>query len=158
METAGDMTALASQTSVSPELSVRRGREALEFYEAAFGAVEIYLMVPDPHAVVERAVARMATVARDPRGRLRWEVGEQRRWPTGRPGPSALRARPVDHDRAGARPPLAHRGSPARLQPLETPAQPTAVTRPGLTAARRRNGYGSPMLRRWSAEGGWGRL
>jgi PhnB protein len=28
--------------SVSPELSVRRGREAVEFYEAAFGAVEIY--------------------------------------------------------------------------------------------------------------------
>jgi len=27
---------------VSPELSVRRGREAVEFYEAAFGAVEIY--------------------------------------------------------------------------------------------------------------------
>jgi PhnB protein len=32
------------QTSVSPELSVRRGREALEFYKAAFGAVEIYRM------------------------------------------------------------------------------------------------------------------
>src|SRR6266550_6016420 len=30
------------QTSVSPELSVRRGLEALEFYRAAFGAVEIY--------------------------------------------------------------------------------------------------------------------
>jgi PhnB protein len=30
------------QTSVSPELSVRRGREAVEFYKAAFGAVEIY--------------------------------------------------------------------------------------------------------------------
>jgi PhnB protein len=29
-------------TSVSPELSVRRGREAVEFYKAAFGAVEIY--------------------------------------------------------------------------------------------------------------------
>jgi len=28
--------------SVSPELSVRRGREAVEFYKAAFGAVEIY--------------------------------------------------------------------------------------------------------------------
>jgi PhnB protein len=32
----------AAQTSVSPELSVRRGREALEFYRAAFGAEEIY--------------------------------------------------------------------------------------------------------------------
>ena len=40
MEAAGDIT--PAQTSVSPELSVRRGREALEFYKAAFGAVEIY--------------------------------------------------------------------------------------------------------------------
>jgi PhnB protein len=32
------------QTSISPELSVRRGREAIEFYKAAFGAVEIYLV------------------------------------------------------------------------------------------------------------------
>jgi PhnB protein len=30
------------QISVSPELSVRRGREAVEFYKAAFGAVEVY--------------------------------------------------------------------------------------------------------------------
>jgi PhnB protein len=30
------------QSSVSPELSVRRGREAIEFYESAFGAVVIY--------------------------------------------------------------------------------------------------------------------
>ena len=28
--------------SVSPQLSVRRGREAVEFYKAAFGAVEVY--------------------------------------------------------------------------------------------------------------------
>jgi PhnB protein len=28
--------------TVSPELSVRRGRAALEFYKAAFGAIEIY--------------------------------------------------------------------------------------------------------------------
>jgi len=31
-----------AQISVSPELSVRRGREAVEFYKAAFGAREIY--------------------------------------------------------------------------------------------------------------------
>jgi PhnB protein len=96
------------QTSVSAQLSVRRGREAIAFYEAAFGAVEIYrvggteehvdvvaqlsvgnasfwvsdesppnknfspeslggstvrllLVVDDPHAVVERAVALGAT-------------------------------------------------------------------------------------------------
>jgi PhnB protein len=30
------------QSSVSPELSVRRGREAVEFYTDAFGALEIY--------------------------------------------------------------------------------------------------------------------
>jgi PhnB protein len=30
------------ETGVSPELSVRRGREAVEFYKAAFGALEIY--------------------------------------------------------------------------------------------------------------------
>jgi PhnB protein len=30
------------QSGVSPELSVRRGREAVEFYKAAFGATEIY--------------------------------------------------------------------------------------------------------------------
>jgi PhnB protein len=29
-------------TSVSPQLSARRGREAVGFYKAAFGAVEIY--------------------------------------------------------------------------------------------------------------------
>lgn len=42
METSGDMTARAAQITVSPELSVRRGREAVEFYQAAFGAVEVY--------------------------------------------------------------------------------------------------------------------
>jgi PhnB protein len=30
------------QTRILPELSVRRGREAIEFYKAAFGAVEDY--------------------------------------------------------------------------------------------------------------------
>ena len=33
---------LSAHTSLSPELSVRRGREALAFYKGAFGAVEIY--------------------------------------------------------------------------------------------------------------------
>jgi PhnB protein len=31
-----------TQTSISPELSVRRGREAVEFYKAAFDAVEVH--------------------------------------------------------------------------------------------------------------------
>ena len=30
------------ETSLSPQLSVRRGREAVEFYKAAFGATELY--------------------------------------------------------------------------------------------------------------------
>jgi len=30
------------QTRILPELSVRRGRAAVEFYQAAFGAVEVY--------------------------------------------------------------------------------------------------------------------
>jgi PhnB protein len=34
--------AQVAQTTISPELSVRRGREAVEFYEAAFAAVEVY--------------------------------------------------------------------------------------------------------------------
>ena len=42
METAGRPTAPAAQVGVSPQLSVRRGREALEFYSAAFGAEEVY--------------------------------------------------------------------------------------------------------------------
>jgi PhnB protein len=42
MDTAAEPTAQAAQISVSPQLSVRRGREAIEFYQAAFGAVEIY--------------------------------------------------------------------------------------------------------------------
>jgi PhnB protein len=31
-----------AQPTVSPQLSVRRGREAVEFYKAAFGAVELH--------------------------------------------------------------------------------------------------------------------
>jgi PhnB protein len=38
----GRVIETAAQISVSPELSVRRGLEALEFYKSAFGAVEIY--------------------------------------------------------------------------------------------------------------------
>ena len=133
------------QSSVSPELSVRHGREAVEFYKAAFGAVEIYrvggtdhheavvsqlsvgnasfwvsdesppnehfspeslggttvrvlLVVDDPHAVVERAVALGAReVARveeghgwllgrieDPFGH-HWEIGKPLvEWPPAR--------------------------------------------------------------------------
>jgi PhnB protein len=110
-------------TSVVAQLSVRRGRAAVEFYRAAFGAVEDYrvggtdeheavvaqlsiggssfwvadespahdnfspeslggstarmlLVVDDPGAVVERAVAAGATVVRP--------VGEEHGWLLGR--------------------------------------------------------------------------
>jgi PhnB protein len=32
----------AAQASIQPELAVRRGREAVEFYKAAFGAMELH--------------------------------------------------------------------------------------------------------------------
>ena len=38
---------------ISPELSVRRGRAAVEFYKAAFGAVEVYRVAgTDQHEAV----------------------------------------------------------------------------------------------------------
>src|SRR6266581_3543328 len=55
---------------ISPELSVRRGRAAVEFYKAALGAVEIdrggstvrlLLIVEDPRSVCEQAIALGAT-------------------------------------------------------------------------------------------------
>src|SRR5438093_10548532 len=53
----------AAQTTVSPELSVRRGREAVEFYKAAFGAVEIYRVGGTKHheAVVSQLSVGNAT-------------------------------------------------------------------------------------------------
>lgn len=44
------------QSGVSAELSVRRGREAVEFYKAAFGAVEVYRVggTDDQEAVVSQ--------------------------------------------------------------------------------------------------------
>ncbi len=53
MDVAGDRAG-DPQTSIVPELSVRRGRAAVEFYEAAFGAVEDYRVggTDDHEAVV----------------------------------------------------------------------------------------------------------
>ena len=42
MDPAGDCHAHTAQVSVQAELSVRRGRAAVEFYQNAFGAKEIY--------------------------------------------------------------------------------------------------------------------
>ncbi|MGZ4430619.1 MAG: hypothetical protein ACXVYV_03120 [Gaiellales bacterium] len=58
MQTAGNSLAGGAQTSVSPELSVRRGREAVEFYKAAFGAVEIYRVGGTGHR--EEVVAQLS--------------------------------------------------------------------------------------------------
>ncbi|MDQ6900875.1 MAG: VOC family protein [Candidatus Dormibacteraeota bacterium] len=43
------------RTVVAPQLSVRRGTEAVEFYKAAFGAVEMY-RVGDDEVVVQLSV------------------------------------------------------------------------------------------------------
>jgi PhnB protein len=40
--------------SIAPMLSVRRGKQAIEFYKAAFGAVEAFLLESDDGAVVAR--------------------------------------------------------------------------------------------------------
>jgi len=42
------------KTSIAPMLSVRRGKQAIEFYKAAFGAVELYRIESDDGAVVAR--------------------------------------------------------------------------------------------------------
>jgi PhnB protein len=50
-------------TTISPELSVRRGREAVEFYKAAFGASEIYRVggIDEHEAVVSQLAIGNAT-------------------------------------------------------------------------------------------------
>ncbi|MCW3027743.1 MAG: glyoxalase/bleomycin resistance protein/dioxygenase [Solirubrobacterales bacterium] len=42
MDTTGDQPDPQRTTSIVPELAVRRGRAAIEFYKLAFGAVEVY--------------------------------------------------------------------------------------------------------------------
>jgi len=91
------------QTSISPQLSVRRGRAAVEFYKAAFGAVEDYRVggtddheevvaqlsvgnasfwVSDespPHGnfspeSLQGATARMLLVVEDPESVVQWAI------------------------------------------------------------------------------------
>ena len=123
--------------SVQAQLSVRRGREAVEFYKAAFGAVEVYrvggdddnpavvsqlsvgnatfwvadespehqnfspesvggsttrmlLVVEDPDATVDRAVAAGATEVYPPANAHGWRLGRiadpfGHHWEIGRP-------------------------------------------------------------------------
>ena len=49
------------ETSIAPMLSVRRGAEAIDFYKAAFNAVELYRM-DDPAGAV---VAQLAVAGSD---------------------------------------------------------------------------------------------
>src|SRR5689334_6992189 len=45
------------ETSIAPMLSVRRGRSAVEFYKAAFGAEELFkIEAPDGSVVAQLAV------------------------------------------------------------------------------------------------------
>jgi PhnB protein len=46
-----------SETSIAPMLSVRNGARAVEFYKAAFGAVELFRMDGDGGSVVARLAA-----------------------------------------------------------------------------------------------------
>lgn len=46
--------AVDPNTSIAPMLSVRRGKRAVEFYQAAFGAVEVFRIESDDGAVVCR--------------------------------------------------------------------------------------------------------
>jgi PhnB protein len=82
------------EASILPQLSVRRGRAAIEFYREAFGAVEVYrvggsddnpasgstvrmlLIVDDPDAAMARATAAGATEV--------YPVGEEHGWRLGR--------------------------------------------------------------------------
>jgi PhnB protein len=109
------------KTTIAPMLSVRRGPQAVEFYKAAFGAVEVFrLDVPDGTVVARLAVegaefwvadespahlnfspeslgggtVRMVMVVQDPDavferavaagGKVVWPVGDQHGWRLGR--------------------------------------------------------------------------
>lgn len=70
---------------IVPELSVRRGREAVEFYKTAFGAVEVY-------PVTEEHGWRLGRVE-DPFGH-HWEIGKPLiSWPPGDGRPHGNRRR-----------------------------------------------------------------
>jgi PhnB protein len=77
-------------TAILAQLSVRRGRAAIDFYKAAFGAVEEYrvspeslggsttrmlLIVDDPDAAIERAVAAGATEVDPASDEHGWRLG-----------------------------------------------------------------------------------
>ena len=70
------------EPAVSPQLAVRRGREAIEFYKAAFGARELYRVGgTDEH---EEVVAQLAVG-----GGAFWVADEAPRARTSAPSRSA---------------------------------------------------------------------
>jgi PhnB protein len=94
METAGNMSAQAAQISVVPELSVRRGRQAIEFYKAAFSALEIYRVggtEEDEEVVAQLSVGnasfwgfRRVTTEQELQPRIVAQVEEEHGWLLGR--------------------------------------------------------------------------
>jgi PhnB protein len=100
------------KTSIAPMLSVRRGAQAVEFYKAAFGAVELFRIDSATGEVVARLAAaspehknfspetlgggtvRMVMIVPDPDaafaravqagGTVVWPVGNQYGWRLGR--------------------------------------------------------------------------
>jgi PhnB protein len=50
-------TEAPTKTSIAPLLSVRQGAKAVDFYKAAFGALELYRIDSDDGAVVARLAA-----------------------------------------------------------------------------------------------------
>jgi len=51
---------MTRRTSIAPMLAVRKGAQAIEFYKAAFGAVELFRIDADDGAVVARLAAEGA--------------------------------------------------------------------------------------------------
>lgn len=75
--------------SIAPSLSVRNGARAVEFYKAAFGAIEVY-RVEDPDAVFARALSAGARAIGDVEEGHGWRVGRVadpfgHHWEIGRP-------------------------------------------------------------------------
>jgi PhnB protein len=68
------MPAPDPKTSIAPMLSVRNGAKAVEFYQAAF-AVRMVMIVADPDAAFNRAVAAGAIVVRPVENRYGWRLG-----------------------------------------------------------------------------------
>ena len=56
----GDATAIPFQSSIAPWLSVRKSAEAVEFYKAAFNAVEVFRMGDPAEGIVARLSAHGA--------------------------------------------------------------------------------------------------